>query len=91
MAIGATGADVVRLVTAHTIRLVGIGATLGIAVTFGLARVVRASGGAGSIWDPPLHVFVWPVVAVIVIGAMATWVPSRRALRINPAALLRSI
>ena len=27
----------------------------------------------------------WPVVAVIVIGAVATWVPSRRALRINPA------
>jgi putative ABC transport system permease protein len=91
MAIGATAGDVVRLVTAHTIRLVGIGAALGIAVTFGLARVVRASGGAGSIWDPPLHVFVWPVVAVIVIGAIATWVPSRRALRINPAVLLRAI
>jgi hypothetical protein len=90
MAIGATGGDVVRLVTAHTIRLVGIGATLGIAVTFGLSRVVRAAGGAGSIWDPPLHVFVWPVVAVIAIGAIATWAPSRRALRINPAVLLRS-
>jgi putative ABC transport system permease protein len=90
MAIGATGGDVVRLVTAHTIRLVGLGAALGIGVTFGLARVVRAAGGAGSIWDPPLHVFVWPVVAVIVIGAIATWVPSRRALRINPAVVLRS-
>jgi hypothetical protein len=90
MAVGATGADVVRLVTAHSIRLVGIGASVGIAVTFGLSRVVRASGGAGSIFDPPLHVFVWPVVAVIVIGAVATWVPSRRALRINPAVLLRA-
>jgi ABC-type antimicrobial peptide transport system permease subunit len=90
MAVGATGADVVRLVTAHAIRLVGIGASVGIAVTVGLSRVVRASGGAGSIFDPPLHVFVWPVVAVIVIGAVATWVPSRRALRINPAVLLRS-
>jgi ABC-type antimicrobial peptide transport system permease subunit len=90
MAIGATGGDVVRLVTGHTIRLVGIGATLGIGLTFGLSRVVRAVGGAGSIFDPALHVFVWPVVAVIVIGAVATWVPSRRALRINPAVLLRS-
>ena len=52
MAIGATGRDVVRLVTAHTLRLVGIGATLGIALTFGLSRVVRAVGGAGSIFDP---------------------------------------
>ena len=90
MAVGATSADVVRLVTAHTLRLVGIGAALGIALTFGLSRVVRAVGGAGSIFDPALHVFVWPVVAVIVIGAIATWVPARRALRINPAVLLRS-
>ena len=90
MAVGATSGDVVRLVTAHTVRLVGIGATLGIAVTFGLSRVVRAAGGAGSIFDPALHVFVWPVVAVMVIGAVATWVPSRRALKINPAVLLRS-
>jgi predicted permease len=90
MAIGATSGDVVRLVTAHTLRLVGIGATLGIALTFGLSRVVRAMGGAGSVLDPPVHVFVWPVIIVIVLGAVATWVPSRRALKINPAVLLRS-
>jgi ABC-type antimicrobial peptide transport system permease subunit len=77
-------------VTAHTVRLVGIGATLGIAVTFGLSRVVRAAGGAGSMFDPALHVFVWPVVAVIVLAAIATWVPSRRAVKINPAVLLRN-
>ena len=90
MAVGATSGDVVRLVTAHTVRLIGFGAGLGIALTFALARVVRAAGGAGSIFDPALHVFVWPVLAVIVIGAVATWVPSRRALKINPAVLLRS-
>jgi hypothetical protein len=90
MAIGATSGDVIRLVTAHTVRLVGIGATLGIGLTFGLSRVVRAAGGAGSMFDPALHVFVWPIVAVIVIGAIATWVPSRRALKINPAVLLRT-
>src|SRR5436190_711899 len=91
MAIGATGGDVVRLVAGQSIRLVGIGAAFGIAVTVGLSRVVRAAGGAGSVFDPPLHVFVWPVVAVLVIGMVATWVPSRRALRINPAVLLRSM
>jgi putative ABC transport system permease protein len=90
MAVGATSADLVRLVTAHTTRLVGIGATVGIALTFALSRVVRASGGAGSVFDPPAHVFAWPVVAVLVIGAVATWMPCRRALKINPAVLLRS-
>ena len=91
IAIGATGRDLVRLVGAHTLRLVGVGATAGIAVAFGLARVVRTSGGAGSIWDPGVQAFVIPVLLVVVIGAVATWIPSRRALRINPADLLRTI
>ena len=56
---------------------------------FGLARVVRAGGGAGSIWDPALHSFVVPVVVVVVVGALATWIPSRRALKIDPVVLLR--
>ena len=91
IAVGATGRDLVRLVSAHTLRLVGVGATAGIAVTFGLSRIVRTSGGAGSIWDPGPEAFVIPVLIVIVIGAAATWIPSRRALRINPAELLRTI
>ena len=36
------------------------------------------------------HVFVWPVLAVVAIGAVATWVPSRRALQNHPAVLLRA-
>ena len=91
IAVGATGRDLVRLVSAHTMRLVGVGATAGIAVTFGLSRIVRSSGGAGSIWDPGVQAFVIPVLIVIVIGAVATWIPARRALRINPADLLRAI
>ena len=90
MAIGASPRDVVRLVASHTVRLVVAGSALGIGVTFALSRIVRAAGGAGSIFDPAPHVFVWPVLAVIAIGAIATWIPSRRALRINPAVLLRA-
>jgi putative ABC transport system permease protein len=91
VAVGATGWDLVRLVSAHTLRLLAAGATAGIAVTFGLSRIVRARGGAGSIWDPGVQAFVVPLLIVIVIGAIATWIPSRRALRINPAELLRTI
>ena len=91
IAVGASGRDLVRLVGSHSVRLVAVGATIGIAVTFGLSRIVRSGGAAGSIWDPGVQAFVIPVVIVIVIGAVATWIPSRRALRINPAELLRSI
>jgi putative ABC transport system permease protein len=90
VAIGASGRDLVRLVTVHSLRLVALGTSCGIGVTFALARVVRASGGGGSIYDPAWPAFVIPIVIVGVIGAVATWIPSRRAMRINPAVLLRT-
>ena len=90
VAVGASGGDLVRLVSAQTVRLVAIGGSTGIAATFALSRVVRANGGAGSIWDPGPQAFVVPVLIVLVIGGLATWIPSRRALKINPADLLRT-
>jgi putative ABC transport system permease protein len=89
VAVGAGSGNIVRLVFAHTAWLVSIGSLAGLIVMVGLARVVRAGGGAGSIWDPPLMAFVLPIALVFVIGAMATWVPSRRALAIDPVVLLR--
>jgi ABC-type antimicrobial peptide transport system permease subunit len=90
VAIGASRRDLVRLVTAHSLRLVALGSTCGIGVTFALARIVRAGGGAGTIYDPAWPAFVIPLVIVSVIGAVATWIPSRRAMRINPADVLRT-
>ena len=60
IAVGATGRDLVRLVTAHTLRLVGVGAA-GIAVTFGLSRIVRARR-RGQPLRPGGQVFVIPVL-----------------------------
>jgi putative ABC transport system permease protein len=90
VAIGASGRDLVRLVTAHSVRLIALGSACGIGVTFALARVVRANGGSGSIYDPAWPAFLIPIAIVAVIGAVATWIPSRRAMRINPAVLLRT-
>ena len=65
------------------------GTVAGIGVTFGLSRIVRAGGGAGSVYDPPWPAFVAPILIVAAIGALATWIPSRRAMKIDPAAVLR--
>jgi putative ABC transport system permease protein len=90
VAVGASGWDLVRLVSAHMLRLVATGSALGIAGTFALLRVVRAGGGAGSIFDPPIQAFLLPVLIVFAIGALATWIPARRVLRIDPVTLLRA-
>jgi putative ABC transport system permease protein len=90
VAIGASSREVVRLVTLHSVRLVAMGTTAGIGATFALGRIVRASGGGGSFLDPRWPAFVIPVAIITVIGALATWVPSWRALKINPAVLLRA-
>jgi len=90
IAIGATRSDLMRLVLAHSARLVMAGIACGIGLTFTLARILRASGGAGSIYDPDWQSFVVPMLIVAVIGALATLIPSRRAMRIEPAVVLRS-
>ena len=89
VAVGATGPDLVRLVSSQTVRLLSIGAGLGIAATYALARVVRAGGGAGTVFDPQTIAFVVPLAIILAIGALATWLPSRRALTIDPATLFR--
>ena len=90
IAIGASARDLIRLVSAHSFRLVAIGTVLGIAAMFGLTQIVRAVGGAGSPFDPTFRAFAIPVLMVVAIAALATWIPSRRALKINPAMLLRT-
>jgi putative ABC transport system permease protein len=90
VAIGASRRDQIAFVALHSLRLLGLGSALGVALTFGLSRVVRAAGGAGSLYDPPWPAFVLPILVVLVVGAVATWLPTRRALRINPALLLRT-
>lgn len=90
MAIGATRMNQIRLVTLHSLRLLGIGLACGVAITFALSRVVRAVGGGGSLYDPPWPAFVVPVCVVLVVAMLATWIPVRRALRVNPASLLKA-
>jgi putative ABC transport system permease protein len=89
IAIGATGSDLVKLISAQAMSLVATGSVFGIGATFALAKLVRANGGAGTIFDPQFRAFVIPVVVLLAIGAIATWIPSRRAKRIDPAVLLR--
>ena len=90
IAIGASRRQIAGLVASHSVRLVLVGTLFGIGATFALSRVVRALGGAGSFLDPAWTSFAVPAAMLLVIGALATWIPSRRAMKIEPAILLRT-
>ena len=91
VALGAGRREVGRLVVAHTLRLLTIGAAVGVGVTFGLTKLIAAGGGGGSSFDTPgWQAFAVPVAIVLGVGALATWIPARRALRIDPAMLLKT-
>ncbi len=90
VAIGASGHDIIRLVTMHTLRLVGTGVGIGIGLTFVLSRLVRAGGGGGSMFDPSLSAFLVPIAVIVAIAVLATWLPARRAAAIDPVKMLRT-
>jgi len=91
VALGATNHGLRRLVAAHTLRLLVTGATAGVTATFVLTRMVGAAGGGGSPFDTPgWEAFAVPVLVVLAVGALATWIPARRAMRVDPAILLKA-
>lgn len=89
-AVGATSADLVRLVLGQTLRLVGTGAGAGIALTFAMSRLIRAAGGAGTVFDPPPAAFAVPALVIGFLAVSAAWLPARRASSIDPVVLLRT-
>jgi predicted permease len=90
VAIGATSRDLAGLVAAHSARLFVMGMGVGVGFTFALTRIVRASGGGGSPFDADWTAFAIPTAIVAIVVALATWVPSRRVRKIDPAVLLRA-
>lgn len=90
LAVGAAPRHLAWGITRSTFRLVAAGAGIGIGLTYGLSRLVRAGGGAGSIYDPAWHAFAVPLVAIGAIGLAATWLPARRAAAVDSVTLLRA-
>jgi len=87
MALGATARDVRRAVVGPTLWLVAAGVAAGLAVAAVAAR------GLGPILyaTSPVSPLTYGSAAVLVVAAaaVATWLPARRAARIDPLAALR--
>jgi predicted permease len=88
IALGATRSSVVFLVMNHGLRLAAFGIVLGLAVTLGTTRFVKALLYGVEATD--LVTIVAALIVVAGTAVLATWLPARRATRIDPLVALRA-
>jgi putative ABC transport system permease protein len=88
LALGAESSSVLALVLRHGVVLAGLGLVIGLAGTLALGGLIRAQLFGVEPTDP---LTLGGVCAVLVVIALvASLVPARRAIRINPATVLRA-
>jgi len=87
MALGAQPADVVRLILAGHSRAVVVGLFVGLLGAMAASQVLRSFLYGVSPFDPIAYLGVAAVLAFA--GIAATYIPARRATRIDPIAALR--
>jgi putative ABC transport system permease protein len=87
MALGATRQNVVLMVLRQGVALALIGAVIGLAVSFALARVI-----VSLLFEvKPTDLVTFSVATLVLLGAavLASYVPARRATRVDPLVALR--
>jgi len=87
IALGAQRFDVVRLVVRETMIVVAAGAAIGLALAGAASRVVKSVLFGVQPGDPVT--IAAALVAMVAIAALATYMPARRASRLDPTVALR--
>jgi putative ABC transport system permease protein len=87
MAMGATSADVLRMVLREGMNITLVGVGIGILAALGLTRLItKMIYGVGAM-DP----ITFAGVAILLTGValLACYIPARRAMRVDPIIALR--
>jgi len=88
MALGAERWAVLRLVIGRCARLSALGIGIGVASAFALSRVMSSLLYGISATDPLTYAAL--AAALALVSLAASWVPARRAVRVDPAVALRA-
>jgi putative ABC transport system permease protein len=88
MALGAQGADVVRLIFGQGALQLGIGMTAGLALALGISQLLKIVLFQVEPRDPV--VFGGVAAVLIGVGLLACFVPAKRATLVDPLVALRS-
>jgi len=87
MALGATRADVLKLITGSGARLVAIGAAAGLLASLLIARLMASLLFGIGPADP--LTFMAVVLFLAAVALVATWIPARSAAQVDPLVALR--
>jgi predicted permease len=87
MALGAQRKEVLQAALGRALKLLGIGSAAGLLLGILASRVLSAIVYQATPRDP--IVLAGVVIAMLLLGLVATWIPARRALSIDPAILMR--
>src|SRR5690242_8589840 len=88
MALGAQPGELTAMFVRHGILLTGAGAAIGLAVAFGVTRLMSSLLFHVSPADPLTYLLV--SVGLVAIAALASYMPSRRAAAVDPSDALRA-
>jgi predicted permease len=87
-ALGARGIDLLRMVMVRSLAVIGAGVLVGLVGSLAAGRFLAAMLYQISATD--LTTFAGVTALLVAIGTLATWLPARRAARIDPVEALRS-
>ncbi len=87
MAMGATAAAIHRLIIGNGMLLTAIGIAIGLPLAFGLARALSSLLFGVSAADP--FAFIGLPLILASVAALASYLPARRAVRVDPLTALR--
>ena len=87
-ALGATRRDILSLVLGHGMRLAAAGVVIGSILALGVARLLSSQLFGVGAGDPPTYAAIAALLAAVAL--VASWLPARRAARVDPMVALRT-
>lgn len=87
MALGARALDVIQTAIGRALRLLAVGSLAGLILGILASRVLGSIVYEATPRDPV--VLIAAVFAMFLVGLVATWIPARRALSVDPSMLMR--
>lgn len=87
VALGARHGEILSMVVGQGVRMAGIGAGVGLIASLALGRLLRSQLFEVSPFDP--RIFAGMAVILVAAAMLASYIPARRATRVDPMVALR--